>query len=76
MTGCDGPCQDLAEKICSCEPNTPRERSCLVTVDTAVRDPLDSDSARCEELLKTCSCAALDRGDFAACGLTLDGDDS
>ena len=75
LFACDGPCTNLAEQICSCQPNETRERACLVNVDLSTRDPLEREDSRCEELLQTCSCDALDRGDFEACGLTLDGED-
>ena len=70
---CDGPCTNLAEMICACEPNQTLERACLLTVDRATRDPVEGEDARCEELMKTCTCAALERNDFAACGLSFDG---
>ena len=76
LSACDGPCQDLAEKICDCEPNQTRTRSCLITVDTAIQDPIQEDNDRCEVLLRSCTCDAIDRGDFEACGLTLQGSDS
>ena len=71
---CDGPCTNLAEMICACEPNETLERACLLNVDRSTRDPVEEDEARCEELMQTCTCAALERNDFAACGLTLDGE--
>ena len=74
-SACDGPCRNLAEQICACEPNQTRERACLLNVDRATRDPVGDEDARCEELLKTCTCDALDRGDYAACGLTFDGEE-
>lgn len=74
--GCDGPCTNLAEMICACEPNDVLERACLLNVERATRDPIEGEDAQCEELMKTCTCDALERNDFEACGLTLDGESS
>lgn len=71
---CDGPCRSLAEQICSCEANETREILCLNRVDNSVREPQENDNAECEALLRTCTCDAIDRGDFKACGLTLEGE--
>ena len=76
VTACDGPCQNLAQKICECEPNQTREQSCLVNVDFATRDPIANEDELCEQLLETCTCDAIDRGDFEACGLALPGSSS
>lgn len=73
-SACDGPCRNLAEQICACEPNDTRERACLVNVDRATQNPINDEEERCEALLRTCTCDALDRGDFEACGLTLSGE--
>ncbi|MEM7678929.1 MAG: hypothetical protein AAF449_23365 [Myxococcota bacterium] len=68
--GCDGPCTNLAEQICSCEPNQTREQACLVNVELSIRNAQTDEQTRCEELLRTCTCASIDRGDFESCGLT------
>ncbi|MEL7368434.1 MAG: hypothetical protein AAFN74_05950 [Myxococcota bacterium] len=68
--GCDGPCTNLAEQICSCQPNQTREQACLINVELSIRDPQTDEQSRCEELLRTCTCAAIDRGDFESCGIT------
>lgn len=75
--GCDGPCQDLAEQICACEPNETRERACLVNVDISTNESVDAEEDdRCRELQRSCTCDALDRGNYEACGLALSGDPS
>ncbi len=70
-TGCDGPCNSLAERICSCEINGSQEQSCLLRIQRAgERETSTAEAERCSNLLDTCDCQALDREDYAACGLT------
>lgn len=71
---CQGPCRTLAERICSCEPNVRAEQSCIQEINQAGqqanRMPGTEEDAVCSELLDSCDCAALQRQDFAACGLS------
>ncbi|MCX7959525.1 MAG: hypothetical protein N3B13_10810 [Deltaproteobacteria bacterium] len=68
---CSEPCLDLANRICDCEPTANRRNTCK---NTFVRNnPVsisEDDEKRCEELLKTCSCDSLKKGDYQACGLS------
>ncbi len=73
-TGCQGPCESLAEKICSCEINGSQEQSCLLRMQrVGDRDVSTTEAERCSNLLDTCDCDALDREDYAACGITNEG---
>lgn len=70
LAGCDGPCQTLAERICSCEPNSTEEQSCLLKVQIRGDTPLTTEEEmRCSELLDACSCEALADEDYLACGI-------
>ncbi len=68
---CSEPCLDLANRICDCEPTANRRNTCK---NTFVRNnPVsisEDDEKRCEKLLRTCSCDALEKGDYQACGLS------
>lgn len=69
--GCTGPCRSLAEQICSCEPNDVEQQACVVRIDAVSdRTVSEAEANRCDQLLETCTCEALARDDFAACGLT------
>lgn len=72
-SGCQGPCQELADKICECEPNANMEDSCKYNVDSFTSaDPNDTEEELCERFLDTCSCDALNTENFGLCGLTRD----
>ncbi len=72
LTGCDSPCRALARRICECELNTRERIACLLEIDSNgnVRQPTQPEEEQCSELLDTCTCAAVEREDFVACGLT------
>ncbi|MCX7943957.1 MAG: hypothetical protein N2746_05550 [Deltaproteobacteria bacterium] len=71
ILNCSEPCLDLANRICDCEPTANRRNTCK---NTFVRNnPVsisEGDEKRCEELLKTCNCEALKKGEYSACGLS------
>lgn len=70
LAGCDGPCQTLSERICSCEPNSTEQQSCLLKVQIRGDTPVTiEEEARCSELLDSCSCEALADNDYLACGI-------
>jgi hypothetical protein len=70
-SACNGPCRELAELVCSCEPNANEEQACIVNIDAESRSIVtEQDTSVCTTLLDSCTCEALDRGDYAACGLT------
>ncbi len=71
LSGCADPCVTLAERICNCEATANERRACItdrVTNQQSSVDVDDADRDFCTEKLDTCSCAALDNNDLAACG--------
>lgn len=73
-TACQSPCEQLADAICSCEPDVTTQLSCKnqVAADGANVKPSQADQRFCQSKLKTCSCERLAAGDRHACGLTLE----
>ena len=72
IASCSGPCESLAERICSCEPNSIEESGCLEQVRSEMDrvTPTAGQEELCDSLLDGCDCEALEREDFAACGLS------
>src|SRR5262245_32977281 len=66
---CSGTCETLASNICACQPNQTEEAQCLQTVNNSTKEPTDLDNERCDALLDSCTCDALEKNDLAACGL-------
>ena len=71
MAACETPCRTLAEVVCACNDNRSVEQSCLAEVTLAAETNPASEDAEvfCSERLDSCSCDALARGHFEACGL-------
>ena len=70
-TGCDGPCQVLAERICNCEPNQTETQSCQLKVQIRGDFPVSTREAeQCSALLDQCTCEALEREDYHLCGIS------
>jgi len=71
MTACGAPCRTLAEVVCACNDSRSVEQSCLAEVTLAAETHPASDAAEdfCTERLGSCTCDALARGHFEACGL-------
>lgn len=71
ITACSDSCVDLSQEICACEPSQTAQTACLNRLDTrtSLRDATEEELERCTQLLDTCTCDALARGDYAACGL-------
>lgn len=68
---CDGPCTNLAEQICSCEPNRTEEDACLLKVQIRSDTPVSqSEADRCAELLPLCTCDDLVAENYAVCGIS------
>lgn len=71
--GCGSACEDLANKICDCQPTRAKADRCKINVDTATRnmDLSDEEEDRCQAILDSglCTCEALEQGDLASCGL-------
>lgn len=83
MLACGNPCRDLSEKICGCMTSYDARQSCntrIGTLDTQFNtDPASpsyitpnaaaAGQSRCAQLLESCTCTALQNGDYQACGL-------
>lgn len=71
-SGCQGPCRTLAEQVCRCSSSPREQQACEVRIDANARGrSVSSEEAeRCEALLDTCTCDALQRGERQACGLS------
>ena len=74
---CGDACLDLSKKICQCEPTESEQRMCITQLNRQAdfREPSAAQQERCSEILTTtCKpedmCAKLERGEFAACGLS------
>ncbi len=69
---CTNPCRALAERVCECKFNARAQNACLQEVENtaSVREPTGEENERCEELLDLCSCDALERENFAVCGIS------
>ncbi len=54
--GCGSPCQDLAERICSCQPAGTLRDNCNSSVKTQIGSlqPSGNDQAFCAQKLKEC----------------------
>jgi len=73
---CGSPCEDLANKVCKCQPTEAKKDRCNINIDAAVRnfDLSDEQEDRCQKILDegTCTCEAILAGDLNACGLSFD----
>jgi hypothetical protein len=75
ISSCSGPCETLAERICSCEPNSIAESACVEQVRSAMEQnaPTTADEEVCDSLLDGCTCEALEAEEFEKCGLSKGG---
>ena len=82
MIGCGSPCQDLADRICNCQPAGTLRDSCKSSVKNQIgsANPSSSDQSTCSEKLKTCpdpestpsQCQVLEtQAGKEACGLAF-----
>ena len=71
-TACSSPCEELAEKLCACEPGAEARRTCAErkVQDAERRSALtDADQDRCESFVETCDCNQLGTAEGKrACG--------
>jgi hypothetical protein len=78
LVACDGPCEVLAERICSCEPNVTEEAGCLEQVRAEMERfvPSDAETKSCDALLDAdgCTCEAIEAEQFHLCGLSVRGE--
>lgn len=72
--GCGSACKELANKVCKCQPTRAKEDRCKTAVRAAAKnfDLSDKEEDRCQEILDSgsCTCEALEAGEYAACGLS------
>ena len=70
--GCSTPCEDLARKICSCQPGQTAIDSCnrRASDQNGKTPPSDDAEKLCQDLLDGCDCHALTTPEGQrACGL-------
>lgn len=75
LAGCQDPCVTLAERICNCEATADERRACIADRITNQQNTVkvdDADREVCTGALDTCTCAALDQNNLAACGFSVD----
>jgi len=74
IAACGNPCDDLVNRICSCNSNDTTVTACKnkVSADTTNNSPTSAQKDTCSKLLDTCTCSALACGNYAACGLAND----
>ncbi|MBI3179542.1 MAG: hypothetical protein HYZ27_07755 [Deltaproteobacteria bacterium] len=68
---CSDPCTELAKQTCECKRNEGEKQACIQEVETRAKSDNPSAPAEkcCDALTDRCTCAALARGELAACGL-------
>jgi hypothetical protein len=56
LAHCGSPCQDLADRICNCQPAGTLQDNCKSSVKTQISssNPTGDDQAFCADRLKTC----------------------
>ena len=71
LFSCEDPCVALAKDVCRCEEQETEQKSCIQNVEDEAggKDLSQSEQDLCESLLDTCTCDALDQGEYALCGM-------
>lgn len=72
LAACSTPCEELAERICGCEPTTTARDNCERRASDVqdARGTSDAEQERCESFLDSCDCHALDTAaGKRACGI-------
>lgn len=72
LAACSTPCEDLAEKICACEPSTAQRDACERRASELQdqQGTSDAEQERCDSFVDGCDCNALDTAEGKrACGL-------
>ena len=69
---CLDPCQQLADKICSCETTAADKQTCSrqVTLIQSNRQSDNPEKLKCQQYLLDCECRALKEGHLEKCGLS------
>ena len=72
-SACD-PCVQLTNSICDCEPTANGKLACRQEreLQRSQREESLADTEMCAAALETCTCAAIEDHDWAACGMTRD----
>jgi hypothetical protein len=75
LASCNGPCESLAERICSCEPNAIEEAACVEQVRAEMENlvPSGLEEETCDALLDGCTCEAIEAEQFDRCGISKGG---
>lgn len=71
LAGCGDPCQQLAEKICQCEPGVRAQEACRLDFQTQQQNqpaPNEEQQDACVAAELTCTCEALDNNRTDMCG--------
>lgn len=73
-SSCLNPCEQLADKICSCEPTEAERQACKrqASIQKDQREIRNEDRIECQKFMTTCQCRALEEGKLEACGLSRD----
>jgi hypothetical protein len=71
-TSCLNPCEQLAQKICSCESTESERQACTrqAKIQQDQRQIDNDDRLFCQKTLGTCECRALAEGRLEVCGLS------
>lgn len=69
---CFNPCQQLADKICACQPTEAERQACTREAQTQAdqRTLSNDDRLFCQQAWRTCECRALEEGRLEQCGLS------
>ena len=70
-SSCLNPCEQLADKICSCQSSENQRLACKreTKLQQDQRTLSNADRLGCQEFLRTCECRAIAEGRLEACGL-------
>ena len=72
LSACSTPCEELAAEICACEDTRSARDACerRAKQQASANEPSQGEQDRCEQLLDTCDCFALNTAaGKRACGL-------
>lgn len=71
-SSCLNPCQQLADKICSCESTEAEKQACRRQVQTQQNNYTLKNEQRleCQRMLTRCECRELKAGNLEICGLS------
>jgi len=71
-SSCLDPCEQLAQKICSCEPTQAERDSCTreATLQKNQIQLSTEERLRCTDYLRQCECRDIRNGEIQNCGLS------